>query len=329
MNEINDKFALKTSHVSICVLCGLPGAGKTTLCKHLLKNSGEYNFIHISYDELIPWIDFSLPDVLNTWKKYRTEVLEFVKSLISVLQNKSCINFVDNLQLLNKDHALMLYSKTIEFFKRQSENIVYLIDDNMPYLRMRYEYFQIARLYNIGYCTILVDCSFAECQKRNKQRPVQEVVMQKSLRRINAQLERPDIHNKNWEKNFCIIELLEENFVSVESKIFRTIQVAFHNPVEPIPLQDLQAAEEMRSINQKNLAHQADLCLRKLCSNFLKSQEHPKLLAEKVNFAKKYILNEIKTGHFDEQEFFDTSNCIKQNILSQKMDLMLKSLIES
>ena len=317
-------------NIGVCVLCGLPGAGKTTLCKYLLENSKKFRFMHVCYDNLIPWIDFSLPDVLNSWKEYRLEVLALVKVLISVLKNKSCpsIDFLDNLKLLNKEHALLLYNTASDIARNQLQNIIFLIDDNMPYLRMRYEYFQIARLHCIGYCTIMVDSSFVDCQERNKIRPIQEIVKQKSLQRINAQMERPDLNKQNWEKTYSIIKVPDGNFASVESKIFNTIQTALENPLEPLPLKNLEAVEEMRLINQKNLSHQADLCLRKLCGDFLKSQENPKLYAEKVNFAKKYILNEIKCGHFNEQEFFNTSNSINQDLLMQKMDVLLKSCIE-
>ena len=319
----------KAAEMCFCVLCGLPGAGKTTLCKQLIENFVEFNFIHVCYDYLIPWIDFSSPDVLNTWKKYRNEVLDFVKFLVSVLLKRqvSC-EYISTLQLLNTPHVEALYSIATKFAEQKSSNVVFLIDDNMPYHRMRYEYFQVARSNNLGYCTLMVDCTFAKCQERNKQRPIQEIINQKSLRRINAQMERPDTRTKNWEINFCVTELPENDFTSIDGKIRHVIQHALSNPIQSLPLVDQDAIEETRIINRKNLVHQADLCLRKVSSDFMKRQSYPQQLAEKVSLTKKLILNEIKSGQLDEEEFFDSSNCLKQDLLKSKIEALFKSYTE-
>ena len=316
----------------LCILCGLPGSGKTTLCNYLLSCKSVFTFMHICYDHLIPWIDFSSPDVLDSWKRYRNQVLELVKFLINVLSkcegSHSAASFFKSLNLLNLEAIETLYNLALELASKKNQTTVLLIDDNMPYRRMRYEYFQIARINNIGCCTIMVDCSFMECKERNENRPIQDIVQQKSLKRINAQMERPDAIRETWEKYYCTINSQNDNFEDARDEIIKLLCNALQNPVSPLPVQDQQVIEESRLVNRKNLTHQADLCLRILAGEFLKKQNDPKFFVNHVALAKKHILDEVKSGHFDDHDYVDNSGCIDQKALKLKIESLFLSFID-
>ena len=312
----------------ICVLCGLPGAGKTTLTK-CLQQDNNINFVPICYDNLIPWIDFSDPDILSTWKSYRNEVLLLVKFFIGVNEksHQDCFNdFLKNIDLINKEHIFYLY-ELIKKLKSGKNKIVFVIDDNMQYRRMRYEYFQIARNCKIGFCTIMIDCSFQICQQRNQQRPIGEIVKLKSLRRINAQMEMPDSTKAAWEKYFCIIKLEKNEINSVLPEVFNVIQLALENPVFPLPEHNEELTEKARLANRNSLGHQADLCLRKLISEFMQQQKDPKKFSQKISLAKKYILYEITSGLLDEQDYLTNSGAIDQELLTSKLNAYLSSFL--
>ena len=320
--------AVENIDICLCIFCGLPGAGKTTLCNNLMKTE-TYSFIHVCYDNLLPWINFSDPDSLLTWKKYRNAVLEFVKFLVTIARLKSANSLLECPTLLIQDSAVRVFDATKEIISSTfSKKVVFLIDDNMPYRRMRYEYFQIARQLNTGCCTVMVECPFVLCLKRNQTRPVDEIVRQKSLRRINAQMEKPDIQKASWEKHFCTIDTVEGDAITIVNEVLKTIQCAFDQQAKSLPMVDTDAIKESRVKNPSNLKHQADLCLRKLSNEIIKQQSNPKLIAERLNVAKKYILNEIKSGVVDESDFIDKSGNIKQQLLKLKMEELLKTFLE-
>lgn len=317
------------SNICVCILCGLPGAGKTTLSGHLVENRNMM-FISICYDKLIPWIDFSEPDVLSTWKSYRNEVLIFVKFLLENLTNSNIPVFKDikdNLHLIDKDYALYLCDFFKSFENTQQKKLVFVIDDNMQYRQMRYEYYKVARELSCGYCVVYLNCSLQDCQKRNQQRPINEVVKLKSIKRINAQMEKPDNSKASWEKYYCLVNLEENSNETVVFEVCKIVQLALDNPVVPLPVHDKELIERTRMINRNNLRHQADLCLRKLIRIFMQQQNDPKRFSQTINYAKKFILNEISSGQIDEQDFFNASGDVDQEHLLNKMDSYLNSFL--
>ena len=73
------------SRISIVVLCGLPGSGKTKLCRQFLEKSPEdLAFVHVDFDSLMPsdvekeLIEAKSEHEKSAWKQYRRQIQELL-----------------------------------------------------------------------------------------------------------------------------------------------------------------------------------------------------------------------------------------------------------
>ena len=84
--------------VCIAALCGLPGAGKTTLCKGLLQTARHHLEIqHISFDE-------SLSAALSDHQKFDDDAASIFKVL--AVHSFSCMQ-ASNVQIREKKRAMV------------------------------------------------------------------------------------------------------------------------------------------------------------------------------------------------------------------------------
>ncbi|KAG6937498.1 phosphoseryl-tRNA kinase, partial [Chelydra serpentina] len=163
--------------LGVCVLCGLPAAGKSglarALCHSLRRRGGpDWDCALLSYDDLIPQEAFSQPEteaglgeqhpLLSRWKLYRHELLVYLEHFLQAL--------------INGDHLCAPTSRTeatwksfVSCFKEQglisseihdakschykintttSRPLYFVLDDNFYYQSMRYEVYQLARKCN-------------------------------------------------------------------------------------------------------------------------------------------------------------------------------------
>ncbi|XP_064176750.1 L-seryl-tRNA(Sec) kinase-like isoform X2 [Anguilla rostrata] len=89
------------SGICLCVLCGLPAAGKSTLVRTLpsyTRKKGWRIFI-LSYDEIIPEEAYelrkendALMDTQSSWKSYRQEVLQCLDAFLQSQNAPVCAN---------------------------------------------------------------------------------------------------------------------------------------------------------------------------------------------------------------------------------------------
>lgn len=145
--------------IVIVVLCGLPGCGKSTLANIVKEKCQLSDFdslrnvkcIIVRYDDLIPSdliyeTNFSAGD--SEWKEHRRCILAAVIQIVISFKNQETIH------LHRSDHDIVQQIKSkiitnnelgnIEVTDQDSKLIV-VIDDNMYFKSMRYEYFQLTR----------------------------------------------------------------------------------------------------------------------------------------------------------------------------------------
>ena len=65
---------------------------------------------------------------------------------------------------------------------------------------MRYEYFQIGRKFEIGFCQFFIDVDVHEAVKRNESRKIEERVPSDVITKMVGKLERPDPLSNHWER---------------------------------------------------------------------------------------------------------------------------------
>ncbi|XP_070212118.1 L-seryl-tRNA(Sec) kinase-like isoform X2 [Littorina saxatilis] len=137
-----------------------------------------------------------------------------------------------------------------------------LIDDNMHYSSMRYEYCQLARKCKAGFCIMYVLCPLDEAMQRNRSRSEGRVEDHVILL-MHVRLEVPDHRKHSWEKHSVTVD----GTATVEVQVLvELVQRAMLDPQRPSPEEDEELKVISRCICSTNVIHQADQILRKCVS---------------------------------------------------------------
>ena len=286
----------------LLLLIGLPGVGKTSFAlkfRDFLKTH-KVNVIHVCYDELVP-LDTQAKFALNSksadsaeteWKNERKIILKSVEKLLTSS---------DSLELSKREEEIfqLLKKKSEEFAKT-----IVIIDDNNYYQSMRYEYYQLARKLEIGFCQLFFSGDLEFALENNANRSEKERVPNEVIEEMNKKLEPPEPLKNTWEQfSFCI-PVAKSN--SSEPPPFdvcnSVIDLALENPVKPVP-DDSEKRERSRTICNANVIHQSDKILRKKLGLKVKDkQESEKDNADIKDFSKELnekrleVLEDLKTG---------------------------------
>lgn len=154
--------------LALCVLCGLPAAGKSTFARALtlrLRQERGWAVGVLSYDDVLPP---ALRDDAGTlprpsqWKMFRQELLKHLECfLVAVISGgqmsappnrtetmwEDFINCLKNQDLIfsaaHEAQPCQLWAKTAV-----SRCLFLVLDDNFYYRSMRYEVYQLARKCN-------------------------------------------------------------------------------------------------------------------------------------------------------------------------------------
>uniref|UniRef100_A0A224XVN3 Putative conserved secreted protein n=1 Tax=Panstrongylus lignarius TaxID=156445 RepID=A0A224XVN3_9HEMI len=255
---------------SICLIClvGLPASGKTTLAHNIkAKYQMRYNVDIISFD-----IEIS-QDGDMSWKNKRSAVHCSVKLLIQ------------------------------KYLTSSDKHTLIVLDDNMFYKSMRYEYFQLARKYSLGFCEIYLSSPLEMCLKLNKQRANQ--VADSTIIKMNALLEVPDSSANNWETNIVILtnqSLSPDDWLNVEN----TLHKCLLTPVKDFPR--LHKEDIPQSI-----LHLVDIALRKIVNALIIKRKETYGVSKLYNLEllkkRQQILNSVRAGEIVLPETYE-ENCI-------------------
>lgn len=151
MLKVNDDGTVEVNKCNkpvYIMLCGLPGAGKTTFRKNLIKNNPQYNFVTISTDdyieEQIKDTNIKYKDYYDNLNLYKWRIIhERLKdATIKAVSNKRNI-IVDSLNLTEKSRL-----KKTRFISTDYERIAvvfYINGDRFNTILKRNETRDIAR----------------------------------------------------------------------------------------------------------------------------------------------------------------------------------------
>lgn len=291
----------KMSGTKICLvlLIGLPGSGKTTLCRALVEFFKSSHItsrvIPVCYDELIPADICRHHDNISHWKEARRDVVNHVKNLILCLVGLKEFSVANSSEVSVREEMI----KTVMNMKQTTVYII--VDDNMYYRSMRYEYYQLARLYKLSFCQLFVHCSVTDALNRNSTRDWSMSVPENVITRMAERLQPPDGQNNPWER-FSLTLPSEVWTVTKITEISDFLNCVAEHPVM-VPEDDSDVCQESRIICSTNVIHQMDVTLRKLIGDRMRQGRESGLPRNELQVqskslanARHHILEGIRTG---------------------------------
>ncbi|KAM5243345.1 L-seryl-tRNA(Sec) kinase [Hipposideros larvatus] len=306
--------------LGLCVLCGLPAAGKSTFARalsHQLQQERSWAVGVVAYDDIMPDAfleEASARPLPSQWKLLRQELLKYIEYfLLAVINgcqmaappNRTEAMWEDFITCL-KDQDLIssaaheaqscyLLTKTAV-----SRPLFLILDDNFYYQSMRYEVYQLARKYSLGFCQLFLDCSLETCLQRNGQRP--RALPAEIIHLMGRKIEQPNPEKNAWEHNSLTIQS-PACPSEASPNLTDFLLTALENPVKYVE-DNVEQKETDRIICSMSILHQADQTLRRIVSQTMKEARDEqvlpynlKLLAEELNKLKAEFLEDLRQGN--------------------------------
>ncbi|XP_026560707.1 L-seryl-tRNA(Sec) kinase [Pseudonaja textilis] len=333
--------------LGLCVLCGLPAAGKTRTAQALsssLRKCKGWSCILLSYDDLIPLEAFGETEISH-WRSYRHELLLYLEHFLQALikgqhyvppSNRtetmwksfsSCLIEQGLISAGTEDSAFCQY--LIDFIPLRP--IYFILDDNFYYRSMRYEVYQLARQYSLGFCQLFLDSQVEVCLERNSQR--KEPLPEETIFAMAQKLECPNPKKYTWEENSLTLKSAEFSFED-NLQVFNLLSSALENPVKSME-ENAEEKEMDRAICASNVLHQADQALRRTISETMRKAKakgltpsEMKILSEELNKQKVEFLEKIKQKTNKENKFYvENSPFNITSVFSQETDDIVKKYL--
>ncbi len=303
----------------IVVLLGLPASGKSTFARLLSANLSDSSSVIIEYDKLVPLAQQkSFLDHPGEWKAERKSILEQVDQY---LNGEAIETFAPNAA------------------NRQSQKLTVIIDDNNYYSSMRYEYFQLARKHQTGFCQFFIDVPEKQALSCNESRCQEAKVPDEVIKKMAVKLEKPEPLKNSWEK-FSFQIAIKDSLAELKDYsdfCLGMIEMAMRNPVQPLDLEEkaIEEANKDRARLNVSVIHQADKCLRKIIGQKMKEakdserdKDELKTRATKLNSVKDELLEDLKTGFAPLPKSVVSGITNKKDDALESLNSVLKELFE-
>ncbi|NXV18409.1 PSTK kinase, partial [Cepphus grylle] len=308
----------------LCLLCGLPAAGKSTLgralCRRLPRRPG-WACALLSYDELIPPEAFGPSEpgagpagpspLLPRWKRSRRELLQCLERFLQALVTEEPLSVPPAAEQPGWERFLACCRGQGLLAPQERHGrpetpaatagpLYLILDDNFYYQSMRYEVYQLARKYSLSFCQLFLDCPLECCLQRNRLRshPLPDQTICLMARKI----EMPDLKKNAWEQNSLILKSFDCTLED-EYQIISLLATALENPVKQNE-ENLEQKEADRAICAASAVHQADQICRRIISQAMKDAKDKnilpsemKSLAEELNRLKAEFLEDLRQGN--------------------------------
>ncbi|XP_029934258.1 L-seryl-tRNA(Sec) kinase [Myripristis murdjan] len=336
----------------LCVLCGLPAAGKSTLARTVCSLAAQHGWSStvLPYDDLIPEHAFQLKLVedgddkqqqTTEWKLHRLAVLQCIEQFLEKRQAPTeppATGCQINSAVWGRCIQPLLEPKTVDHSKADHSPLLILLDDNFYYPSMRYEVYQLARKCSLGFCQVYLHCAMELCISRNQSRskPLPtEVILEMTKR-----LESPNPQKNPWEKQSITLNSTDSLSKWDIQRLMELISSALSNPLSPVE-DDAEQKEADRIKCATSVVHQADQACRRLVSEAMKSArenkvdpKHMRSLAAELNESKTRFLHNLRKQFLQELpiaqgEDIDVEHVVKTavEVFNQDKNKILKSFI--
>ncbi|GFS69427.1 l-seryl-tRNA(Sec) kinase [Nephila pilipes] len=260
----------------IVVIGGLIGSGKTTLIDFFYDNDSELfeknkesnnqkadkeskkkKIYKIVFDELCSLEEQEeMMKTLKGWRNFRSDLLMAAEYFINAACGTEC---------LMKGPLTKRSQKLLAKIERLNDSFIlvtdgiFFVEDNFYYRSMRYEWFQMARRMNIGFCEIFLQCPLTTAIHRNNIRGYS--IPEQKIRMMVSTLEYPNPRQYKWEKYSLVFESSSEFKCCELIDMVKLIEEAAKNPAEKMLNEEKLEAQKLCSMS---VVHQADKILRKI-----------------------------------------------------------------
>ncbi|KAM6264718.1 L-seryl-tRNA(Sec) kinase [Spheniscus humboldti] len=315
------------ARVGLCVLCGLPAAGKSTLARALRRRLPQHQgwaCALLAYDELIPPEAFrprepeagpAAPSpLLPRWKRSRRELLQCLERFLRALVTGGPLSAPATAtqpaweRFLACCHGQGLLSSAESHagagpywtHAATSRPLYLILDDNFYYQSMRYEVYRLARKYSLSFCQLFLECPLECCLQRNRLRshPLPDQTIYLMARKI----EMPDLKKNAWERNSLVLKSFDCTSEDNE-QIISLLATALENPVKQNE-ENTEQKEADRATCAASTVHQADQTCRRIISQTMKDAKDKnvlpgemKSLSEELNKLKAEFLEDLRQGN--------------------------------
>ncbi|XP_056089758.1 L-seryl-tRNA(Sec) kinase [Rhinichthys klamathensis goyatoka] len=337
---------MSPARACLCVLCGLPAAGKSRLAHELRSHAHGLGWrtLLVTYDELIPARDWQETE----WKQHRKTVLMCLEKFLQQTHTLSDHTLSDQTHTLSdqthtlsaqthtlsaKTHTLsesadgvwmrfqqMLQQQSVSHTHTHSQPLVLLLDDNFYYQSMRFQIHQLARKYGVGFCQVFLHCPLQVCVQRNRQRS--QRVPEEVLVQVCERMEPPNESRNRWEQQSVTLDGSESLADRDLQTLVDLLASALETPLRPVQDESPQK-EADRRICASSALHRADRTCRRLVSHAVASareaQASPdvlKALAKELNEMKTRFLQDLKKDRplFPEEELLAFERRTRQTL---------------
>lgn len=323
------------SPVCLCVLCGLPAAGKSTLACRILSSVTEHGWraTVVPYDDLIPEDAFrarvledgvKLQDRHTEWKAHRHAVLQCIEGF---LEGPEMLAEFPSSLLINRA-AWERCTRALlqpEGFKSVEAPLLFLLDDNFYYSSMRYEVFQLSRKYSLGFCQVYLECDLESCISRNQSRP--QPIPSEVILEMVKRLESPNPQKNSWEMQSICLKSTDNISKCDIQRVMELISSALSNPLS-LAQDNTEQKEADRLKCATSVVHQADQACRRLISHAMKTarenqlpSEHMKSLAAQLNDSKGTFLQNLRTQFLQEAPFIQGEDVNVEHVVKGAVEV--------
>ncbi|NWI61826.1 PSTK kinase, partial [Calyptomena viridis] len=206
-----------------------------------------------------------------------------------------------------------------------------LLDDNFYYQSMRYEVYQLARKYSLGFCQLFLECPLECCLQRNLLRS--DPVPEQTIHLMARKIEMPDLKKNAWEQNSLILRSSE--YISEDNEqIINLLATALENPVRPNE-EDTEQKEADRAICAASAVHQADQTCRRVISQLMKDARDKnvppsemKNLAEELNKLKAGFLEDLRQGKVLKPQYSDPATTVTPSFQHEATNVVNKYILK-
>ncbi|XP_077407406.1 L-seryl-tRNA(Sec) kinase [Vanacampus margaritifer] len=341
MATVADREHVDRARACLCVLCGLPAAGKSSLSRSvsLAARQRGWRAAVVQYDELISDQAFhtrkageevTSQEGRTEWKLHRNAVLQCLEDF---LEKEPELSGNSNIDGPAWDRCIRTLLTPVQ---ADAEPLLFLLDDNFYYPSMRYEVFQLARKYSLGFCQVYVQCPLDMCISRNEIRP--RPVPAEVIAEMAKRLESPNPKKNPWEAKSITVDTADDLSECDIQQVMELISSALSDPLSPVE-DDGEQKEADRQKCAASVVHRADQACRRLISEAMKkaretgvSSQQMRSLATQLSESKAQFLQNLRSHFLQDENFspgedIDVDHLVKTAVArfdSERQEILLK-----